>query len=186
MIEEAQAQGYRYVSDAEGLSTVGGGKPVLSLFTPSTMSLEWSGPAASTGKDNAPVPCTEDQRPANEPSLAAMTRRAIDLLEEKNKKGFFLQVEGADGQTLSLTYGTAGYGGPGAAPRRCRRASSTPVPRFRSGPAARAGSRCSAPATTPTCSTRSAGGGTSDSDGPKVGGRRSSCSKGRGLLANCG
>jgi alkaline phosphatase/streptomycin-6-phosphatase len=60
------------------------------------MSLEWTGPAASLGKGNAPVPCTEGQRLGNEPSLAAMTRRAIDLLDDRrNRKGFFLQVEGA-------------------------------------------------------------------------------------------
>jgi alkaline phosphatase/streptomycin-6-phosphatase len=189
VIESAQAKGYRYVTDADGLSTVpDGGKPVLGLFTTGNMSLEWSGPAASTGKGNAPVACSEGQRPANEPSLAAMTKRAIDLLGD-SRKGFFLQVEGAsidkqdhatnacgqigetvafdraigvaldyqekhpdtlvvvtadhshtsqivsedaagtgiptgystnllskDGQTLSLTYGTAGYGGPGLAP----------------------------------------------------------------------
>jgi alkaline phosphatase len=188
VIESAQAKGYRYVTDAAGLSAVpNGGKPVLGLFTPSNMSLEWSGPAASLGKGNAPAPCNESQRPAGEPSLAAMTQKSIELLE--NRKGFFLQVEGAsidkqdhatnacgqlgetvafdnaigvaldyqrrhpdtlivvtadhshtsqivgedasgagiptgystnlttkDGQTLSLTYGTAGYGGPGAAP----------------------------------------------------------------------
>ena len=160
---------------------------MLGLFSTGNMSLEWSGPAASTGKGNAPVACTENQRPANEPSLADMTSKAIALLE--NRRGFFLQVEGAsidkqdhatnacaqigetvafdkaigvaldyqrthpdtlvvatadhshtsqivsedasgsglptgystnvltkDGQTLSLTYGTAGYGGAGAAP----------------------------------------------------------------------
>ena len=188
VIESAQAKGYRYVSDAAGLSTVpNSGKPVLGLFHSSNMSLEWTGPAASLGKGNAAAPCNENQRPANEPSLAAMTGKAIGLLE--NRKGFFLQVEGAsidkqdhatnacgqigetvafdnaigvaldyqrrhpdtlivvtadhshtsqivgedaagsgvptgystnlttkDGQTLSLTYGTAGYGGPGAAP----------------------------------------------------------------------
>jgi alkaline phosphatase/streptomycin-6-phosphatase len=188
VIESAQAKGYRYVTDAAGLSAVpNGNKPVLGLFNPSNMSLEWSGPAASLGKGNAPAPCNENQRPANEPSLAAMTQRSIELLE--NRRGFFLQVEGAsidkqdhatnacgqlgetvafdnaigvaldyqrrhpdtlivvtadhshtsqivgedaggsgvptgystnlttkDGQTLSLTYGTAGYGGPGAAP----------------------------------------------------------------------
>ena len=159
---------------------------MLGLFNTGNMSLEWSGPAASLGKGNAPVACTEDQRPANEPSLAAMTGKAIDLLDDDNRKGFFLQVEGAsidkqdhatnacgqigetvafdraigvaldyqedhpdtlvvvtadhshtsqivgedasgtglptgystnlptkDGQTLSLTYGTAGYGGAG-------------------------------------------------------------------------
>ncbi|HVY78773.1 MAG TPA: alkaline phosphatase [Solirubrobacterales bacterium] len=187
VIQSAQAKGYQYVTDAAGLGGVKANKPVLGLFHPSNMSLEWSGPAASLGKGNAPAPCSENQRPANEPSLAAMTAKAIDLLE--NRKGFFLQVEGAsidkqdhatnacgqlgetvafdraisvaldyqrrhpdtlivvtadhshtsqivgedasgsgvptgystnlttkDGQTLSLTYGTAGYGGPGAPP----------------------------------------------------------------------
>ncbi len=190
VIESAQAKGYRYVTDADGLSTVpNGNKPVLGLFNTGNMSLEWTGPAATTGKGNAPAACTEGQRPAGEPSLAAMTRQAIDLLDDNNRKGFFLQVEGAsidkqdhatnacgqigetvafdraigialdyqedhpdtlvvvtadhshtseivgedasgsglptgystnlttkDGQTLSLTYGSAGYGGPGVAP----------------------------------------------------------------------
>jgi alkaline phosphatase/streptomycin-6-phosphatase len=187
VIESAQAKGYKYVTDAAGLSAAAPGKPVLGLFTGGNMSLEWSGPAASLGKGNVPAPCNESQRPANEPSLAAMTQKAIDLLQ--SRRGFFLQVEGAsidkqdhatnacgqigetvafddaigvaldyqrhhpdtlivvsadhshtsqivaedssgsgvptgystnlatkDGQTLSLTYGTAGYGGPGAAP----------------------------------------------------------------------
>jgi alkaline phosphatase/streptomycin-6-phosphatase len=190
VVQSAQAKGYRYVTDAGGLSTVpNGSKPVLGLFSTGNMSLEWTGPAASTGKGNTPAPCTEGQRPASEPSLAAMTRQAIDLLDDNNRKGFFLQVEGAsidkqdhatnacgqigetvafdraigialdyqedhpdtlvvvtadhshtseivgedatgsgiptgystnlttkDGQTLSLTYGTAGYGGPGVGP----------------------------------------------------------------------
>jgi len=188
VVEEAQSQGYQYVTDAAGLGAVrNANKPVLGLFNSGNMSLEWTGPAASLGKGNAPVACTEDQRPANEPSLAAMTDKAIRLLE--NKKGFFLQVEGAsidkqdhatnacgqlgetvafdraigvaldyqrthpdtlvvvtadhshtsqivgedasgsglptgystnlttkDGQTLTLTYGTAGFGGNGRAP----------------------------------------------------------------------
>jgi alkaline phosphatase/streptomycin-6-phosphatase len=96
VVEQAQALGYRYVTDADGLSSVDSGKPVLGLFNDSNMSLEWTGPAASLGKGNAPAPCTEGQRPGNEPSLAAMTRRAIDLLDDrKNRNGFFLQVEGA-------------------------------------------------------------------------------------------
>jgi alkaline phosphatase len=39
----------------------------------------------------------EDQRPSNEPSLADMTTKALELLDAKSKhgKGFFLQVEGA-------------------------------------------------------------------------------------------
>jgi alkaline phosphatase/streptomycin-6-phosphatase len=188
VVQSAQAKGYQYVTDAAGLAGVtNAGKPVLGLFTSGNMSLEWSGPAASLGKGNAPVACTENVRPANEPSLADMTAKAISLLE--NRRGFFLQVEGAsidkqdhatnacgqlgetvafdnaigvaldyqrkhpdtlivvtadhshtsqivsedssgsgvptgystnlltkDGQTLSLAYGTAGFGGAGAAP----------------------------------------------------------------------
>jgi alkaline phosphatase/streptomycin-6-phosphatase len=186
VVQSAQDTGYQYVTDAAGLNGVDDDDPVLGLFTGGNMSLEWSGPAASLGK-GTPTACTENQRPANEPSLAAMTSKALSLLE--NKKGFFLQVEGAsidkqdhatnacgqlgetvafdraigvaldyqrkysdtlvvvtadhshtsqivsedasgtglptgystnlttkDGQTMSMTYGTAGYGGAGNPP----------------------------------------------------------------------
>ncbi len=189
VVDSARRQGYQYVTDAAGLRTADRRRPVLGLFTGGTMSLEWSGPSAALGKGNTPAPCTEGARPANEPSLAEMTSKAISLLE--NRRGFFLQVEGAsidkqdhatnacgqlgetvafdaavgvaldyqrhhpdtmvivtadhshtsqivsedaggsglptgystnlvtkDGQTLTLTYGTAGYGGEGAAPAR--------------------------------------------------------------------
>jgi alkaline phosphatase/streptomycin-6-phosphatase len=189
VVESAQGKGYQYVADASGLAGATGDKPVLGLFNNGNMSLEWSGPTAATGKGNDPVACNENQRPGNEPSLPDMTSKAISLLEKNNRRGFFLQVEGAsidkqdhatnacgqlgetvafdraigaaldyqkthpdtlivvtadhshtsqivsedasgtglptgystnlttkDGQTLSLTYGTAGYGGPGAAP----------------------------------------------------------------------
>ncbi len=209
VIESAQAKGYKYVTDATGLSAVtSSSKPVLGLFNSGNMSLEWTGPAASLGKGNAPESCKENQRPANEPSLAAMTQKAIGLLE--NRKGFFLQVEGAsidkqdhatnacgqigetvafdnaigvaldyqrhhpdtlivvtadhghtsqivgedasgsgvptgystnlttkDGQTMSLTYGTAGYGGPGAPPVAAppsQQHTGTVVPVWGSGP----------------------------------------------------
>ena len=187
VVQQAQAKGYQYVTDAARLRSVNDDKPVLGLFNSGNMSLEWSGPAAVLGKGNAPAACAENQRPANEPSLAEMTASAIKLLE--NRKGFFLQVEGAsidkqdhatnacgqlgetvafdkaigvalnyqrshpdtlvvvtadhshtsqivsedasgsglptgystnlltkDGQTLSLTYGTAGFGGEGKPP----------------------------------------------------------------------
>jgi alkaline phosphatase len=187
VVDSAKRQGYQYVTDAAGLRDANDREPVLGLFNSSNMSLEWSGPASSPGEGNAPAPCAEGQRPANEPSLAEMTSKAIRLLD--NRHGFFLQVEGAsidkqdhatnacgqlgetvafdkaigvaldyqrshpdtlviatadhshtsqivsedasnsglptgystnvitkDGQTLTLTYGTAGFGGPGAAP----------------------------------------------------------------------
>jgi len=94
VVASAQAKGYQYVTDAAGLSAVSrSGKPVLGLFTSGNMSLEWTGPGASLGKGNTPAACTENTRPPAEPSLADMTTKAISLLE--NKKGFFLQVEGA-------------------------------------------------------------------------------------------
>jgi alkaline phosphatase/streptomycin-6-phosphatase len=188
VVQSAQDKGYQYVTDATGLAAINNKtKPVLGLFNTGNMSLEWSGPAASLGKGNTPAACTEGVRPANEPALADMTTKALQLLD--NKKGFFLQVEGAsidkqdhatnacgqigetvafdkaigvaadyqrthpdtlvvvtadhshtsqiveedasgsglptgystnltskDGQTLSLAYGTAGYGGAGNAP----------------------------------------------------------------------
>ncbi len=188
VLQSAQENGARYVTDADSLAALSGDEPVLGLFSTATMGLEWKGPAATTGKGNAPVACTEGQRPPEQPSLGAMTKKAIELLD--NKKGFFLQVEGAsidkqdhltnacgqigetvafnrairqalrfqrknpsntlivvgadhsqasqivsedaegstvptgysanlltkDGQTLSLTYGTSGYGGPGQPP----------------------------------------------------------------------
>ncbi len=95
VVQSAQRQGYQYVTDAAGLDAVTHAvpKPVLGLFNAGNMSLEWTGPAAATGKGNDPAACVENQRPANEPSLSDMTTKAIKLLE--NGKGFFLQVEGA-------------------------------------------------------------------------------------------
>src|SRR6476619_5789052 len=60
LVQVAQERGYRYVTDADGLSTVANAnKPVLGLFNKGNMSLEWTGPAAATGKGNAPVAWSE-------------------------------------------------------------------------------------------------------------------------------
>jgi len=117
VVQSAQGKGYQYVTDAAGLSGAGRNKPVLGLFTGGNMSVEWSGPGASTGKGNAPAKCTEDQRPSSEPSLAEMTGKAIGLLE--GRRGFFLQVEGAsiDKQDHATM----------PAPRSARRWPSTPT-----------------------------------------------------------
>ncbi len=94
VVQSAQGKGITYVTDAAGLSSIpNGSKPVMGLFSGANMSLEWTGPAAARGKGNTPVACTTGQRPANEPSLPAMTRKASSLLE--NGRGFFLQLEGA-------------------------------------------------------------------------------------------
>jgi alkaline phosphatase len=95
LTQVAQADGVRSVADAGALDAVSDlDKPVLGLFSTGNMTQEWTGPAGALGKGNQPAsPCTEGNRPANEPSLPAMTRKAISLLD--NRKGFFLQVEGA-------------------------------------------------------------------------------------------
>ena len=111
VIQSAVSKGYTYVDNAAALDAATGGH-ILGLFNDGNMSLEWSGLAASPSPGSglpAGQTCSENQRPANEPSLAKMTAKAIDLLHNedgpwsshrdgfrhRNEKGFFLQVEGA-------------------------------------------------------------------------------------------
>jgi alkaline phosphatase len=97
VVDYAQAKGYRYVQTATELDSVKSLSkgPVLGLFTPGNMTTEFKPLIAATtpGAGGPTFRCDEANRPANEPSLAAMTDKAIDLLE--SRKGFFLQVEGA-------------------------------------------------------------------------------------------
>jgi alkaline phosphatase/streptomycin-6-phosphatase len=100
VLQQAAALGYSVVTDRPGLLAATPGKKLLGLFTPVNMSVEFTGPQAA----NPPVPsttCTTGQRPAGEPSLADMTRKAIELLDARaqgrgsDRPGFFLQVESA-------------------------------------------------------------------------------------------
>ena len=103
VVEAAEAQGYQIVTDASGLQSAQAGKKLLGLFNSGNMSLEWGGNPAVPFPGSGPQRCQENLRPANEPSLADMTSKAINLLERrqgvqrevKGKVGFFLQVEGA-------------------------------------------------------------------------------------------
>lgn len=93
--QSAQRQGYTEVNDATGLDAVRrSDRPVLGLFTQGTMTTEWNGPIATRGDGTPAQRCATGNRPANEPSLPAMTRKAIELLKG-DRDGFFLQVEGA-------------------------------------------------------------------------------------------
>jgi alkaline phosphatase len=97
VIDYAKSKGYRYVQTADelsGITSLSKG-PVLGLFSGGNMATEFKPlvAAPTPGAGGPTFRCDETNRPANEPSLAAMTDKAIDLLE--NKKGFFLQVEGA-------------------------------------------------------------------------------------------
>jgi alkaline phosphatase/streptomycin-6-phosphatase len=115
VIDSAKRQNYEYVDNAVALQ-LASGKRVLGLFNDGNMSLEWAGlqagPSPGTGLPNGQV-CQENQRPTIEPSLADMTTKALDLLDDDDNgnhfshwnehgpnfhrrgKGFFLQVEGA-------------------------------------------------------------------------------------------
>ncbi len=104
VLQTATAQGYTVVTDRGGLLAAEPGAELLGLFTAGNMSVDWTGPVAAH-PPVGPVRCTEDQRPANEPSLAEMTATAIELLDRSQsgqgkgqangRPGFFLQVESA-------------------------------------------------------------------------------------------
>lgn len=97
VIDYAKARGYRYVESASELNAISSlaKGPVLGLFSGSNMATEFEPliAAPSPGAGSPTFRCDETNRPSNEPSLEAMTKKAIQLLE--NRRGFFLQVEGA-------------------------------------------------------------------------------------------
>ncbi|MEV5982534.1 alkaline phosphatase [Streptomyces sp. NPDC052114] len=102
--EQARKLGYQVVTDDKELAkvkSVKNGKPVLGLFAPGNVPVEWTGKAAAKGGTD-PQRCTTSNpgRPAGTPALDDQATKAIKLLEAKqkagkSKQGFFLQVEGA-------------------------------------------------------------------------------------------
>ncbi len=96
--DQADELGFQVVTDKAGLEAVAVADqdtPVLGLFASSNLAVRYVGPEATL--DGAQRPAEECEpnpgRPARQPTLADMTSKAIDLLE--NPDGFFLQVEGA-------------------------------------------------------------------------------------------
>ncbi|ORM57537.1 alkaline phosphatase [Pantoea rodasii] len=98
--DQAQALGFQLVDNLAGMNAIqqaDQSKPVLGLFSDGNMPVRWQGPKASYhGNIDKPVVTCEvnKERPASVPTLAQMTKKALDLLST-NEKGFFLQVEGA-------------------------------------------------------------------------------------------
>ncbi len=88
--------GYRFVSTRTQLNAITSVRrnPVLGLFAGGNMTPRYQPLVATAppGSGSASTRCTVADR-GTQPSLAAMTEKAIDLLD--NKKGFFLQVESA-------------------------------------------------------------------------------------------
>jgi len=110
VVDSAQSKGYTVVDDKTGLDAItslAGGAKVLGLFNAGNMTTEFrplyartdaflSGPGVDPAVNGGSptTRCVETQRPAAEPSLPAMTKKAIELLDD-DPDGFTLQVEGA-------------------------------------------------------------------------------------------
>jgi alkaline phosphatase len=98
VLQQAQVNDYRIVTDAAGLAAVAPGAPVLGVFATSTMDVEWVGPTP-TRNNTPPTPCAPNAaRAASQPHLVDMAAKAIELLDAQTqdaRKGFFLQIEGA-------------------------------------------------------------------------------------------
>ena len=98
VIQSAQLQGGNMVFDAANLDAASGPR-ILGLFNAGNMSLKWTGLIAEPSPDSG-LPtgqsCVENQRPANEPSLAAMTSKAIDLLHEDDGRAAGVYVQRFD------------------------------------------------------------------------------------------
>ena len=100
LLDQAGKRGFTVVSNAaelERVTVAGPRAPLLGLFAEENMPVRWTGPKASHygNIEQPPVTCQPNaERTAETPTLAAMTRKAIDLLSA-SPKGFFLQVEGA-------------------------------------------------------------------------------------------
>jgi alkaline phosphatase len=94
VVQSAQRQGYKFIAKTgQLLGLTSKDLPVLGLFNAGNMTTEWTGPQAIPGDGVKAHACATNNRPATEPALPVMTKKAIELLENPN--GFFLQVEGA-------------------------------------------------------------------------------------------
>ncbi|TCI96939.1 alkaline phosphatase [Aeromicrobium sp. IC_218] len=108
--QQAVERGYRLVDDADSLAkvrTADQRQPLLGLFASGNLAQRWVGPKATADGGSQPAQrCTENpERTDAQPTLADLTDKAIDLLDEDGRKGkgkghgkdagFFLQVEGA-------------------------------------------------------------------------------------------
>lgn len=90
LVEQAKAAGYTYVANATELAAASGAK-LLGLFTPSYMDYQYDRPLVKR----------------DEPSLAEMTQKSLDLLS-KDADGFFLMSEGARIDHMAHTAEVAG------------------------------------------------------------------------------
>jgi alkaline phosphatase len=86
---------YQFVGDKTGLAAVDtlANGPILGLFTPANMTPRYEPLTATPAGAGGPSTTCQTADRGTQPSLAEMTDKAIELLD--NDKGFFLQVESA-------------------------------------------------------------------------------------------
>ena len=94
----AVAKGFTVVDDKAGLDGITKADqehPVLGLFNDGNMTRRYEQTVPGKAEDQQPQEC-KVQATGNEPTAAEMTKKAIELLDDKEaEKGFFLQVESA-------------------------------------------------------------------------------------------
>jgi len=98
VLHQAQVSGYEIVTDAASLAAAKPGAPLLGAFAAGNMDLEWVGPKPTPVSTPSGVCTPNAARPITQPHLADIADKAIKLLDRKSqgdKKGFFLQIEGA-------------------------------------------------------------------------------------------
>lgn len=93
--DHAKTAGYRIAENTAQLREAPQNEPLLGLFAKHDMATQWTGPGARVGGTEPSKCAPNSRRPADQPRLADMTRKAIGNLDRERGKGFFLQVEGA-------------------------------------------------------------------------------------------
>ncbi|QGN33650.1 alkaline phosphatase [Microlunatus sp. Gsoil 973] len=96
--QKAESLGTEVLTTAGELKSARGHRPILGLFAPGNLDLEWTGPTP-TEQGTQPARCAiNTARNSDQPHLAEMTTKAISILDARSRhsrRGFFLQVEGA-------------------------------------------------------------------------------------------
>ncbi|WP_405452402.1 alkaline phosphatase [Streptomyces achromogenes] len=93
VLDQAAAS-YRLVTTAAQLAAADADAPLLGLFGEGALARAWVGPTARVDRGPAAVCRVNPDLPADQPTLARMTAKALEILERRAAgRGFLLQVE---------------------------------------------------------------------------------------------
>ncbi|WP_273455377.1 alkaline phosphatase [Nevskia ramosa] len=91
LIADFQAAGFSYAPNNSALLNVPNNQPLLGLFALSNMNVALD----KLGKRRGTSTVVDDFGFPDQPLLPDMTRKALEVLDNSNRNGFFLMVEGA-------------------------------------------------------------------------------------------